>query len=117
MPFLLLYVGEGRKFDQEAITNSLRALKGARPLNPCDDCLSTYDYKRGDDFTTIRFKKDQETIVIDGSGEASLYAALHIQAGYPEDIRLVDEGYNFDLVLHGVASLHQLERQIKDAGG
>jgi hypothetical protein len=117
MPFLLLYVGEGRRFDQQAIIGSLQALKGARPLKPCEDCLSTYHYDRGSDFTTIRFKKDQETIVIDGTGEASLHAALHIQASYPEDIHLVDEGYSYDLVLRGVASLHQLEQHIKDAGG
>jgi hypothetical protein len=76
-----------------------------------------YHYDRGDDVTIIQFKKDQETIVIDGMGGASLYAALHIQASYPRDIRLVDEGYSYDLVLRGVASLHQLKEQINDAGG
>ena len=78
MSFLLLYVGEGRKFDERAVSTGLRSLKGAKPLRPDDDCLSSFEYASGDDVTTIRFKKDQKTIAIDGTGNASLCAALHI---------------------------------------
>jgi hypothetical protein len=117
MPFLLLYIGEGMRFDQEKIAKALRELSGAMPLDPCEGCLSTYHYEQDDDFTTIEFKADQETIVIDGTGDASLTAALHIQFGYPEDIHLIDEGYNFDLVLRGVPSVQELKRQIREAGG
>ena len=117
MPFLLLYIGEGKKFDQQAVTNGLRALKGAKPLQPPEDCLAMYTYRKGNDFTTIRFKKDQETIVVDGLGEASLSAVLHIQSNYPDAIHLIDEGYSFDLVLIGIASPSDLEQKIRDAGG
>jgi hypothetical protein len=117
MPFLLLYVDGGGKFDRRTIAKSLEALKGAKRLEPCEDYSLTYDYEKGDDFTTIRFRQDRETIVIDGSGEASLYAALHIQSSYPEDIHLIDEVYSFDLVLRGVATVHQLEQRIKEADG
>jgi hypothetical protein len=117
MPFLLLYIGEGRLFDERAVTNSLQKLRGAKPGEPEADCLLTYQYEKGNDVTTIRFKKDQETIVIDGSGEASLSAALHIQSDYAEDIHLIDEAYSFDLNLRGIATPHELEQRIKDAGG
>lgn len=117
MPFLMLYLGEGRKFDSQAATNVVEKLEGAKPLEPDDECRVTYRYESGDDFTTIRFKKDQETIVIDGSGEASLAAAVHIQSGYPDDIHLIDEGYSFDLVLRGIASAEELAQRIRDAGG
>jgi hypothetical protein len=117
MPFLLLYIGKGRKFQRPAVTNALQALSGAKPLRPCDDCLSTYQYVTGRDSTIIRFKSDQETIVIDGSGDASLFAALHIQSEYPDEIHVIDDGYTFDLVLRDIASLDELKRRIRDAGG
>ena len=112
MPFLILYIGEGRKFDQPAVTNAIKHLKGVKTLQPCDDCVSSFQYEEGNDFTIIRFKNDQETIVIDGSGEASLSAALQIQTGYPDDIHMIDEGYTFDLALREIASLDELKRQI-----
>ena len=115
MPFLLLYIGEGRKFDQQAVTNALR--NWAEPSQPCEGCLATYQFKSGDDFTIIRFKNDEETIVIDGSGEASLSAALHIQSTYPDNIHMIDEGYSFDVILSEFSSLSELKERIKDAGG
>ena len=117
MPFLLLYLGEGQKFDQEAVAQGLQNLEGAVPLKSSSDCLFVYQYEIANDFTTIRFKKDRETIVIDGAGEASLSAALHIQASYPDDVHLIDEAYSFDLILRGITSPQELEQQIKNAGG
>jgi hypothetical protein len=117
MPFLLLYVAEGRKFDEQAVTRVLQQLNGSKPLQRDDDSLSTYQYERGNDITTIRLKKDRDTIVIDGSGEASLAAAVHIQSNYPEAIHLIDEGYSFDLILHGITSVDELYQRIRDAGG
>jgi hypothetical protein len=117
VPFLLLYLGEGRRFDKRLITNALATLKGATLLKPRANYLSFYQYESGHDSTTIALKSDLDTIKIDGSGEASLVAALHIQSNYPEDIRLIDEGYGFDIVLRGITSLPQLEQRISDAGG
>jgi hypothetical protein len=116
MPFLLLYVGEGRKFNQPGVTNAIKQLNGITTVQPCDDCSSTHQYEEGNDFTIIRFKNDQETIVIDGSGEASLSAALQIQSGYPDDIHISDEGYTFDIILRQIASLDKLKQRIHDSG-
>jgi hypothetical protein len=116
MPFLLLYIGEGQKFDQSLVTACLKELRGATQYSS-PDYLSAYLFEKGPDSTTICLKKDQETIVIDGEGEASLSAALHIQADYPEDIRLIDECYNFNILLRGIASWQELERRIKESGG
>jgi hypothetical protein len=117
MSFLLLYLGEGRKFDDHALSCSLSTLDGAKSIRPDDDCLLSYEYQHGDDVTTIRCMKDLETIAIDGAGSASLCAALHIQVTYPEDIHLIDESYSFDVVLRGIDSVSELERQIREVGG
>ena len=117
MSFLLLYIDEGCKFDKQAVTSAIRSLNGAKLVRPDDDCLCMYDYAKGNDATTIRLMKDKETIAIDGTGDASLYAALHIQAHYPEVIHMIDEAYSFDLVLRGIGSLGELEQRIKDVGG
>jgi hypothetical protein len=102
MAFLLLYMGEGQKFDGHEIETSLQALEGANSLKTSQSRSLAYEYHRRDDFTTIQLDHNQETIMFDGSGEASLSAALHIQSNYPKDIRLIDEGYGFDIVLRGI---------------
>jgi hypothetical protein len=71
MPFLLLYLGDEQRFDERLITNALANLKGARPLKPGRNHLVFYHFERADDSTTIAFKKDRETITIDGSGHAA----------------------------------------------
>jgi hypothetical protein len=116
MSFFLLYPDDGRKFDESAVDKSLRNLNGARPLQPYHDCLSRYEYQAAGDVTTIEFKKDLETIVVDGTGKASLCAALHIQSAYPEDIRMIDEAYSFNLLLRGIGSLEELKQRIREAG-
>lgn len=115
MSFVLLYIGEGRKFDQQALTNALE--HWADPSPACEDCLATYQFTSGDDFAIIRFTHDKETIVIDGSGDASLSAALRIQSTYPDDIHMIDEGYSFDVNLSEISSLGKLKERIKDSGG
>lgn len=117
MPFLLLYIGEDRKFDPQLVANGLNSLKGAEAQASSPNYLLMYEFAKGADLTTIGLKTDRKAIVIDGSGEASLAAALYIQASYPEDIRLIDEGYSFDLVLRDIGSVSELEQKIKDAGG
>jgi hypothetical protein len=117
MPFLILDIGEGRHFDKRLIVNALANLKGATPRKRLDNHLVFYRYETADDSTTIALENDLETISIDGSGKASLFAALHIQLNYPEDIQLYDEVYSFHIVLRGVSSLRQLEQRITAAGG
>lgn len=117
MPFLILYLGEKQKFDKMAIAEGLEQIEGVKPQAPSDGSVLTYRYEYGNDFTTIKLKDDQETIIIDGSGKASLAAALGIQLVYSQEIRLIDENYSFDLVLKGISSLAELEHRISGAGG
>lgn len=72
-------------------------------------------YHLGEDFTRIRLKDDLETIVIEGTGESSLSAAMEIQNGYDEPLHLIDEGYTFDLVAADCHSLDELKRKINEA--
>jgi len=115
MPFLILYLRDGQKFDKNVIARGLEQIDGVKPL--LGDSALEYSYRYGNDQTDIRLRKDEETIVIDGSGEASLDAALRIQSIYPETVQLIDESYSFDLPLNEIASVADLEQRIKDAGG
>ena len=99
MPFMLLYIGDGRAFDAEAVYQALDKSGAVRRDAADRSDLIVYDYELGNDFTTIRIKDDLETIVVDGSDAASFDVALKLQREYDEPIHVVDEAYSFDLIL------------------
>jgi hypothetical protein len=76
MSFLRLHVAEGRRLDQQAVTKGFLEMERATLMEPSRDCESTCYHEPENDFTVIRFKKDHKTIVINGSGEATLLRVL-----------------------------------------
>jgi hypothetical protein len=111
-----MYLGEGRRFDRERVLSTLRNTPGVSRLSTDGDRSAvSCEFRYHDDFTIIRLASDQETVVIEGSGDASLQAAVMLQSGYPEPMRLVDEGYTFDLSLSGVGSLRELHTLVVEA--
>lgn len=118
MSFLLLYIGEGKKFDSERIEQMLKHSRNVHDLGDGGEgTLFQCEYRLDNDFTEVRLKDDLETIVIDGMGSASLQAAIDIQRGYDKPIHLIDDGYTFDLLLADVESLSDLYQRIEEAGG
>lgn len=115
MPFQLLYIAEGEKFPYGVIEESLLRLSNVRRLATPDDCKAAFRFESGSDFTTIRFKHDMETIAIGGAGQASLEAAVQIQAACEHDVHLIDEGYTYDLIIRESASPSDLDRRIRNA--
>ncbi len=112
MPFLMLYVGEGKKFDGEPIVRGLSAMQFVRLLPASPEYMFCCEYRTGQDSTIIRISKDWQTIAIDGMGEASVSASLQIQALSQESFRLIDEGYTFDFVLRDFQNVNELRQAI-----
>ena len=115
MPFLVLYLGEGVKFDRGRVEHALLTSPHARSNPPTPGCLFAYDYRVGSEIVEVRLKNDGETIVIDGIGSAGLSAALEIQANYDLPIHLIDESYAFDLLVKNYVDVEALDRAIREA--
>ena len=114
MPFMILLLGEGQRFDLRIVGDAIVEFGGVRCARPEGDTTQEFDYDLGESFTAIRIS-DSESICIDGQGPASLDAAIKIQRAYPQPIRLIDEGYDFDLRLADYNSVAELNRAITEA--
>lgn len=114
MSFLLLYVDEGVKFNEELLTAGIEKFAAKQQSAHARNKSLLFDFAFNDDRTTIGINRDLESVAIDGSGIASLEAAVRIQAFYPADLHLVDENYSFDLLIKGVSSSSVLLEIIRD---
>lgn len=114
MDFLLLYIGEGIRFDREEVKRVLRDIPGIRNLEERAGVgwWLQAQLDEGNDSTIIRLVTDEESISISGSGDASLKAAVEIQAGMELSLRLVDIDYSFDLPLRDLRSTEELRKAI-----
>jgi hypothetical protein len=112
---LILYLGEGQRFDLPIVSDAIVEFGGMRCARPEGDTTQEFDYDVGDSFTAIRFLRDGESIAIDGEGPAALDAAIKIQRAYPQPIKLIDQGYSFELQLTDYHSAHELDCAITDA--
>lgn len=116
MSFLLLYIGRGKTFDSEQLRIGFKVSPNVHEFTTgCHGTLYQWEYHFNDDFTMVRLKDDLETIVIEGMGPASLQAALEIQRLCSAPVRLIDDGYSFDIELSKVTSVDDLHRNIEQA--
>ena len=122
---LLLYISEEwdfdrdcviqmRDFDRDRMIQILSSIDGiyfdnlesAKRDPSIDEIRGCYDYRGySDDFT---FMSASSNFWFRGSGPAAVDLAFRIQQGYPEPIRLIDEGYIFDLVISDFDSADDL---------
>ncbi|MBI2840519.1 MAG: hypothetical protein HYX75_19540 [Acidobacteria bacterium] len=117
MDFLLLYIGEGMRFDREEVKRVFRELPGVRNFEERAGVgwwLQAH-LDEGNDSTIIRLVTDEESISVSGSGDASLKAAVAIQAGMKVSLRVVDVDYSFDLPLRDLRSTEDLRKAIVQA--
>jgi hypothetical protein len=112
---LMLYLGEGLRFDPRIVRDAIVEFGGVRCARPEGDTTEEYDYEFADDYTTLRIPENCHFVSFDGRGPASQDAALKIQRAYPQPITLIDDGYSFQLQLTDYHSVAELDRAIADA--
>jgi hypothetical protein len=117
MNMLLIFKGEHETFDEKKVVRDLSEIRGVYNLHQGDFSGSIweceYDYKK--DSTIVRLSDDLKTITVHGIGDASLNIALELQKREPHKLRVVDMGYNFDLMLNEIKSLEDFRGKIRDA--
>jgi hypothetical protein len=115
MSFLILFPenNDGR-FDRDKLRRALEQIPSVQNVEEGAFTKSVLrcDFDYDDDRTTLRVGDDLKSIVIDGTGDASLKIAIEIQRQCEFPIRTVDENYNFDLRLTAVSSVEELRKQM-----
>ena len=114
---IILYISDERDFDRDRVIQVLSSIDGiyfdnieGAKRNPSIDTIEgVYDY-RGDStiFTFKANSADTGDIWFRGSGPAAVDLAFRIQQGYPEPIHVIDQAYNFDLVISDFDSADDL---------
>ncbi|MGL4503805.1 MAG: hypothetical protein ACRCU2_32390 [Planktothrix sp.] len=114
---LLLFIGEDEKFNLIQIADILTKIPNIQNLKQGDFVGSILEgeFSEKNDFTIIRLSDDLETISIDGDGDASLKIALEIQKHYPQNLRLIDSNYSFDIELAKINSVGQLRQNMRES--
>ena len=111
---MLLFISEERDFDRDRMIEILLSIDGiyfdnlesAKRDSSIDVIRGWYDYRGySNDFT---FRSHSSSFWFRGSGPPAVDLAFRIQQGYPEPIRLIDEGYIFDLVISDFDSADDL---------
>ncbi len=117
MKMLLLFIGEDEKFNLSQVADILTKIPNIQNFNQGNfvGSILECEFSEKNDFTIIRLSDDLETISIDGDGEASLKIALEIQKHYPQNLRLIDSNYSFDIELAEIKSVGQLRHQMRES--
>jgi hypothetical protein len=111
MSFLLVYIGETENFDPELVRSFLHTCSRVSEIKEhCDErSLYTAHFDYADDSTIFDLHSNLETVSISGTGFASIQLCHLFQASYPKPLHVIDEGYNFDLVIRDFGSARELE--------
>ncbi len=117
MKMLLLFIGEDEKFNISQVADSLTKIPNIQNFKQGNfvGSILECEFSEKNDFTIIRLSDGLETISIDGDGEASLKIALEIQKHYPQNLRLIDSNYSFDIELAEIKSVGQLRHQMRES--
>ncbi|NEP89804.1 MAG: hypothetical protein F6K18_24885 [Okeania sp. SIO2C2] len=117
MQLLILFISENEQFDQNKLVDIVKNIPGIENIREGEfvGSILEFEFREGEDFTTVRLSGDRETISISGLGDASLKIALSIRKRYPQPIIAVDSDYSFELVLDKINSLDQLRQKILDS--
>jgi hypothetical protein len=119
MSFLLLYIGEGRPFDEQRIRSFWVGCPNISELreNAMVGAALDANFKFGNDSIIVELKKDRETIALSDIGEASIQMSFMLQSIYPEPLHVVDENHAVDFVIRDNGTSKQLAEAIYAALG
>jgi hypothetical protein len=111
---LLIYIGEGKKFDVNATINAIKSMEGVSDVRKGNFIGAIFEcaYFANDRSTVIRISPEAETITAEGLGDESLEFALQLQKKLTTPLYATDMGYGFNVSLSDVSSVTELRKII-----
>ena len=114
MSKLLIFIGEGQKFDLAQTIQAVSSLSGASKCRSGEfiGAIFECELEYAGLSTVLRISPDAETITSEGLGDESLAFALELQRALPVALRAIDMDYSFDVALAEHRTLDQLRSSI-----
>lgn len=118
MQYLLMYIGEGVKFERPRVEESIVAIDGIADVRTIGAvaCSLECEFAVPGDSTILRLSDDSETVSIHGTGAAATQFAVEFQRDYGGEIHLIDTEYSFDHVLDGTQSASDVRQWLEEGG-
>ena len=113
MSKLLIYIGEGVKFDLDATIGAIEAIDGVTEAKSGDFIGAVFECLFASGEVIVRISKDCETITTDGPGRESVEFILQLQNSLPVNLWLIDMNYSFNLEVGKFASVDELQSAMK----
>lgn len=103
-------------FDKEKVVEDLSSIEGVYDLRQeglvGSVCVCCYDFNGYS--AIVRLSGDLKTISLKPENDASLQMALELQRHETRPLRVVNDGYDFDLILKDLKSLEDFQERIKN---
>ena len=114
---LLLMNPSGEPFDAEALGRILQSVQGFRDVRFDDPggALVEADYVDSDGDTIVGLTNSRKGILLSGTSDVALRAALVLYQSLDKPLRMVDTGYSFDLMLEKYPDFEALRAAIEAA--
>lgn len=115
MSKLLIYIGEGIKFDIDKTIRIIKDIDGVTEARSGDFIGAVFEclFARGE--VVIRISKDVETITTDGPAESSVEFLLRLQERLQESLSVIDMNYSFNFKVGNFSSADELLRAMESA--
>lgn len=117
MASILIFRDDERPIDEASFLEALAAIGGVSDVErgDLDGASVRCNYESGEDSVTVVLADDRNAVDISDMGPAALDFAIQVQARLKEPLRIIDEGYNFDLQLKAFQTPEELDVAIDAA--
>lgn len=109
MSKLLIYIGEGVKFDLDQTITAIKGIDGVTDAKSGDLIGAVFECLFADGDVIIRISKDCETITTDGFGPEPLNFIWNLQDKLPMNLWVIDMNYSLNLEVRKFASVDELQ--------
>lgn len=108
MSKLLIYIGEGMKFDLDETVRTINAIDGVSESKLGDFIGAAFECLFASGEVVVRISKDHETITTDGSARESMNFIWQLQNRLSFSIWVIDMNYSFNLEVSKFVSVYDL---------
>jgi hypothetical protein len=114
MTKLLIFIGEGQRFDIGATIDAIVSLSGTTNARQGNFIGAIFECEYGYEgvSTIIRISPDAETVTAGGLGTCSLSFAVELQKVLDVDLHAIDLGYSFHVALRDFQTVESLARVV-----
>jgi hypothetical protein len=114
MNSLIVFGNSGFRFNEEKVLKNLKDIPGVYNLERRDfvGAVLQCEYEFDGDRTIVRLSDDLESIMIAGTGEASLHLALELQRREDQPLFVADFGYDINVSLKDARTIDAIKGSI-----